>query len=115
MESKDFLEELKKLDKYSKIGLLLKELPQKIQIEVIKSVLEDSSLDYRKRYEISSYLLFASNLSQSDKKYICNLRSRLLKPLLLTYHREHNNCSQLEYKKMTKMSFSQLIFLESLD
>ena len=115
MESKDFLIEFKKLDKYNKIGLVLAELPPKIQIQVIKSVLKDESLDYREQYDISSYLLYNSTLSRFDKKYICNHRSRLLKPKLLTFYREHNNCSRYELKRMAKMSFSHLIFLENLD
>lgn len=114
MENKEFLRIYGELDKPTKIGLVLAELPPKIQVVIIKSVLKDSNLNYRERYNLSSYLLHKSTLSQSDKTHICNLRSRLLKPLLLRYYRESNKCNQPELKRMAKMSFSHLIFLENL-
>lgn len=79
MESKEFLEKYNQLDKPTKIGLVLAELPQKIQIEIIRSVLEDNSLNDKERYNISCYLLYKSTLSQFDKKHIYNYRDRLLK------------------------------------
>ncbi len=114
MKNREFLRVYGELDRPTRIGLVLAELSPQIQIVIIKNVLKDSDLNYRERYNISSYLLYKSTLSQSDKTRICNLRSRLLKPLLLRCYRENNRCNQLELKKMAKMSFSHLIFLENL-
>lgn len=114
MENKEFLNIYNELDKPTRIGLVLAELPRKIQIAIIKSVLKDSSLNYKERYNFSCYLLYKSTLSRSDILRIHNLRSRLLKPLLLRYYRENNKYNQSELKKMAKMSLSYLIYSESL-
>jgi len=78
MESKEFLEVYKNLDKYTKIGLVLAELPNKMQIQIIKSVINDKSLNNEDKKLFSSYLLHKSTLSRKEKEILYKYRDSII-------------------------------------